>query len=56
MANRIYELFADDVLPEDERKALIQKTLSRFKTPEVALNRQGGLSILELFPRTHAFL
>ncbi len=50
MAERVYSIYAGEVLDGEQRIALIKKTLSRFKTPEVApLNRQGQYSILELF-------
>lgn len=50
MAERIYDIYAGDVIDKEQRLALIQKTLSRFRTPEVApLNRQGQCNILELF-------
>lgn len=50
MALRIYEIFAEGSLSDQERKDLVPSSLSRFSTPEVSPVVQfGNTWILELF-------
>jgi|SaaInlStandDraft_1057018.scaffolds.fasta_scaffold24880_1 threonine synthase len=50
MATRIYELYAEGSLSDQERQNLVPSSLSRFNTPEVSpIVQHGNTWILELF-------